>query len=54
MTTEQAKKTIGSRAEWELKHIIKALSAFPILNTPEDNERLKAARVLLAAMRRGK
>lgn len=54
MTIEQAKKTLGNRPEWELRRIIKALGAFPILNTPEDNERLMAARVLLAQMRRGK
>lgn len=50
MTIEQAKKTLGNRSEWELRHMIKALGAFPILNTPDDNERLKAARVMLANM----
>lgn len=54
MTIEQAKKTLGNQAEWQLRHIIKALSTFPILNTPEDNERLLAARVLLTSMRKKK
>lgn len=48
MTIEQAKKIVGNQPEWALKHMVKALSAFSILNTPEDNERLLAARVMLA------
>lgn len=52
MTIEQAKSILGNQAEWELKHMIKALNMFSILNTPEDNQRLKAARVILADMRK--
>jgi len=34
-------------ATWELRNIIKALSFLPLLNTPEENARLKAAKAEL-------
>jgi hypothetical protein len=30
-----------NRATWELQNMKKALNMFPILNTPEENERLE-------------
>ena len=47
MTTEQAKKILGDRPAWELKNIVRALSMFRLFNTPEENERLEAAKVIL-------
>lgn len=52
MSLDEAKKILGDRSQWELKHMIKALAMFQILNTPEDNLRLKAARVILKHKRR--
>lgn len=34
-------------ATWELKAIIKALNMLPLLNTPEENARLKEAKRVL-------
>jgi hypothetical protein len=49
MTTDQARAIIGNRARWELLAIARALSRLQILNTPEENQRLKAVRILLKA-----
>jgi hypothetical protein len=49
MTTDQARAIVGNRARWELLAIARALSRLQILNTPEENQRLKAARLLLKA-----
>lgn len=46
MTLEQARAILGDRAKWELTNMIKALSMFPFLNSDEDNQRLKAARIM--------
>lgn len=47
MTLEQAKYIIGNRSAWELRHIIRALKMFELLNTPEEKRRLKAAQIVL-------
>ncbi len=49
MTTDQARAIVGNCAHWELRAIVRALSRLQILNTPEENQRLKAARLLLKA-----
>jgi len=49
MTTDQARAIIGNLASWEMRAIVRALSRLQILNTPEENQRLKAARLLLKA-----
>jgi len=48
MTITDAKKIIGNRPVWELRNMKKALSFLEAFNTPEENERLKAVKVLLA------
>lgn len=47
MTIQQAKDKLGDRAEWELRNMIKALSFMGALNTPEEDERLRAAKILV-------
>ena len=38
---QEARNRLGDRAEWELRNMKKALSMFPILNSPEENQRLE-------------
>lgn len=47
MTKEKAKEILGDRATWELKNMKKALSILPWFNTKEEDERLKAVKVML-------
>lgn len=47
MTLEQAQKILGNRAKWELQNMKKALSFMGALNSPEENERLEACKILL-------
>ena len=47
MTEEEAIDILGNRAAWELRNMKKALEMLSILNTPEDEKRLEAAKVLL-------
>lgn len=47
MTLEQAKKIVGNQPKWALKNMVRALSMFRSLNTPEENERLEAAKIIL-------
>lgn len=51
MTIEQAKRVVGNQPLWALRNMIKALKMHSWLNTHEDNERLKAAQVVLKANR---
>lgn len=51
MTLEKAKRIVGNQATWALKNMVKALKMLPRLNTPEDNERLEAAQVVLKSRR---
>jgi hypothetical protein len=48
MTMQEAKIIVGNRATWEMQAIRKALSMHSWLNTPEENQRLRAVRVLLS------
>jgi len=47
MTLEQAKKIVGNQPRWALKNMVKALNMHSWLNTPEENERLQAAKIVL-------
>ena len=47
MTTEQAWKIIGNQPQWAIKNMVKALSMMSLLNTPQENERLEAAKITL-------
>jgi len=47
MSRDQALSIVGNRARWELIAIKKALSMLSWLNSPEENQRLAAVRVLL-------
>ena len=47
MTIERAREILGDRARFELTHMRRALSSFPMLNSEEENERLEAVKVLL-------
>lgn len=55
MSYKEAIDIVGSnRAEWELKNMKKALSLSPLLNSIEDEKRLKAVKVILLNRRRNK
>lgn len=47
MTKEQARAIIGNRANWEIQAMRRALAMHQWLNTPEENKRLQACKVLL-------
>ena len=47
MKIEEAKNMLGDRAKWELTAMKNALSMMPVLNTPEENQRLEAVKVML-------
>ena len=47
MTTTEALKIVGNRASWELLNMKLALSTLTLLNTPEENKRLEAIKILL-------
>ena len=47
ITLEKAKIILGNRAKWELLHMRKALSSFQLLNTVEEDLRLKAVNIML-------
>ena len=47
MTYEQAKRITGNQPIWALRNMIKALSMMSVINTPEENKRLKAAKIVL-------
>ena len=44
---QDARNRIGSRADWELKNMKRALSMFPIMNTPEENKRLEDVKTVI-------
>lgn len=48
MTLQQAQSIVGNRAKWEMQAIRKALSMHAWLNTPEENQRLQAVRIILS------
>lgn len=47
MSVQEAQDHLGDRPVWELKNMKRALSSMPLLNTPEDDKRLRAVTVLL-------
>jgi hypothetical protein len=51
MTLEKAKRIVGNQATWALRNMVRALKMLPWLNTPEDEERLEAAKVVLKSRR---
>lgn len=48
MNLSEAKKITGNQPTWALKNMVKALSMHSWLNTPEENERLAAAQIILS------
>ena len=51
MTLEKAKRIVGNQGTWALRNMVMALNLLPRLNTPEDWERLEAAKVVLKSRR---
>ena len=47
MTTREAWNIVGNQPKWALAAMVKALSLHPWRNTPEDERRLKAAKIAL-------
>ena len=47
MTLDQALQIVGRRPKWELQAMRKALAMHAWLNTPAENLRLQAVKVLL-------
>ena len=47
MTLAEAKKIVGNQPTWAIKNMVKALSMCPWLNTPEEEQRLLAAKIVL-------
>ncbi len=51
MNLKKAKRIVGNQGTWALKNMVRALKMLPWLNTPEDKERLDAAKVVLKSRR---
>ena len=49
MTIEEAKQIVGNQPSWALRNMIKALSMLTFFNTPEDDRRKVAAKIILKA-----
>jgi hypothetical protein len=49
MNLEEAKNIVGNQDSVSLRNMIKALQMLPLLNTPEDEERLMAGQIVLKA-----
>ena len=47
MTVSEAKDYLGDRPRWELLNMKRALTSMPLLNTDDDNKRLKAVTIML-------
>ena len=47
MTYSEAKTIVGNQPTWALRNMVKALKMMPWMNTPEDNQRLEAAKVMI-------
>ena len=54
MTLAEAEKIVGRQPTWALRNMVLALKMHTWLNTPEENERLKAARIVLRNRNRGR
>lgn len=46
MTYDEAKQIVGNQPAWALRNMIKALEMCQWLNTPEEQKRLIAARIV--------
>lgn len=49
MTLQEAKELVGNQDTTSLRNMIKALNMLTALNTPEDWQRLEAAKMVLKA-----
>ena len=47
MTLEEAKKIVGNQPKWAVKNMVKALTMCRWLNTPEEERRLQAGKIIL-------
>lgn len=47
MTYQEAKKIVGNSPRWAIKNMVKALSMHSWHNTPEENQRLAAGKIVL-------
>ena len=47
MTFEEAKKIVGNSPRWAIKNMVTALSMCSWHNTPEENQRLAAGKIVL-------
>ena len=52
MTLEEAKMIVGRQPTWALRNMVLALKMHTWLNTAEETERLKAARMVLRNRKR--
>ena len=48
MSPEQAREIIGNQPAWAVRRMVHALSLLPWLNTAEEDQRLEAAKIVLA------
>ena len=53
MTYDEAKKIVGNQPAWALRNMILALELSEWMNTPEEQERLIAARIVEKAKTNG-
>jgi hypothetical protein len=53
MQLTEAKKITGNQPTWALKNMVKALNMSSWLNTPEENQRLIAAQIILSNQQNG-
>ena len=51
MTEQDARKLVGNQPTYALKNMVKALNMLPWLNTPQDERRLEAAKLLIRERR---
>ena len=48
MTLEEATKIVGkNQPKWAVRNMVKALSMCPWMNTPEEERRLQAGKIIL-------
>jgi len=47
MLMNEAKKIVGNQPKWAIKNMHKALSLHSWLNTPEENKKLEACKIIL-------
>jgi len=52
MTYNEARRIVGNQGDTPLRNMIHALQLLTWLNTPEDEQRLKAAKIVLSVRHR--